>query len=192
MKNTVKVKQFKLSEQLIGLQLPTNKEGHAGRALESVLESLGVPINKGSGADILAYGLEVKTRKETASSAQTVATMSIEDIINTPYKNSNVYKKFQQQLRVKTNELDIIVSADIYDFDQPQIQDLIESAYEHARKQIVANNHIGYTSYVGHWGYFEQCHLPQSDSYSFRFSAQDMKDLESMAHSTFDVLFTYN
>jgi hypothetical protein len=192
MKNPAKVKQFKLAQQLIGQQLPTNKDGHAGRALELLLETLGVTINKGAGADILAYGLEVKTRKETASSAQTVATMSIKDIINTPYKNSNVYKKFQQQLRIKTNELDVIVSANIYDFDQPQIQDLIESAYEYARKQIVANNHIGYTSYVGHWGYFEQCHLPQSDSYSFRFSVRDMEDLESMAHSTFGVLFTYN
>jgi hypothetical protein len=192
MKNNVKVKQFKLAGQLIGQQLPTNKEGHAGRALESLLENLGITINKGAGADILVYGLEVKTRKETASSAQTVATMSIQDIINTPYKNSNVYKKFQQQLRIKTNDLDIIVSADIYDFDQPQIQDLIEAGYECARKQIIANNYVGYTSYVGHWGYFEQCHLPQSEAYSFRFSNQDMKDLESMAHSTFGTLFTYN
>jgi hypothetical protein len=153
---------------------------------------LGVTINKGAGADILAYGLEVKTRKETASSAQTVATMSIKDIINTPYKESNIYQKFQQQLRIKTNELDIIVSAEIYDFDQPQIQDLVEQGYEFARKQIITNNCIGYTSYVGHWGYFEQCHLPNCDAYSFRFSKQDMEDLESMAHSTFSTLFTYN
>jgi hypothetical protein len=192
MKNSAKVKQFKLAQQLIGQQLPTNKDGHAGRALELLLETLGVTINKGAGADILAYGLEVKTRKETASSAQTVATMSIKDIINTPYKESNIYQKFQQQLRIKTNELDIIVSAEIYDFDQPQIQDLVEQGYEFARKQIITNNCIGYTSYVGHWGYFEQCHLPNCDAYSFRFSKQDMEDLESMAHSTFSTLFTYN
>jgi hypothetical protein len=191
MKNLVKVKQFKLAQQLVGQQLPTNKDGHAGRALESLLETLGITINKGAGADILVYGLEVKTRKETASSAQTVATMSIQDIINTPYKKSNIYQKFQQQLRIKTNELDIIASAEIYDFDQPQIQDLVEQGYEFARKQIIANNYIGYTSYVGHWGYFEQCHLPQSDAYSFRFSKQDMEDLEAMAHSTFSILFTY-
>jgi hypothetical protein len=191
MRNTARVKQFKLAQQLIGKQLPTNKDGHAGRALESLIESFGITVNHGAGADILAYGLELKTRKESATSAQTVATMSIDDIISTPYKQSNIYKKFQQQLRIKTNDLDIIVSAEIYNFDQPQIQDLVESGYEFARKQIIANNCIGYTSYVGHWGYFEQCHLPQSDAYSFRFSKQDMDDLESMAHSTFGVLFTY-
>ena len=189
-KNIARVKEFKLSKKLIGHQLPTNIDGHAGRALEKLLESYGVPISQGPVADIEVYGLEVKTRKLTATSAQTVATMSIGDIIATPYKQSIIYHKLQQQLRIKTNELDIIVEAEVYDFDQPQIQDHIERGYEHGRQLIIANNNIGYTPYDGYWGYFEQCHKG-STSYSFRFSGPDMDALEDMTKSTFGSIFEY-
>lgn len=190
MKNIAKVKEFKLSKKLLGHKLPTNMDGHAGRALEKLLESYGVPISQGPVADIEIYGLEVKTRKLTATSAQTVATMNIQDIIDTPYKKSIVYYKLQQQLRIKTNEDDVIVEAEVYDFDQPQIQDKIEQGYEHARKIITNTPNIGYTPYNGYWGYFEQCHKG-SKSYSFRFSGPDMDALETMTKTTFGSLFEF-
>jgi hypothetical protein len=115
--------------------------------------------------------------------------MSSNDIIILPYKLSPVYEKFQQQLRIYTNELDIIEEAVVVDFDQLHIQDLIESAYEHGRKQIINNPNIGYTEYSGYWGYFEQCHLPNSPAYSFRISGPDMDRLEDMSQSTYNTLF---
>jgi len=190
MKNQAKVKVFKLAEQLIGQQLPTNQGGHAGRAAEDLVEQLlGITLNRGKGTDVKIWGWEIKTRKRTATSAQTVCTMSSNDIVILPYKSSPVYEKFQQQLRIYTNELDIIDEAVVVDFDQPHIQELIESAYEHGRKQIVNNPDIGYTEYSGYWGYFEQCHLPNSTAYSFRISGADMDRLEDMAQSTYNDLF---
>lgn len=189
MKNPIKVKAFKLANQLIGKQLPTNHGGHAGRAVENVLRNMGIDINPGKGADMLVYGLELKTRKISATSPQTVATISDKDIIITPYKLSSVYEKFQQQLRVYTNDLDQIVEAKVVDFDQKHIQTLVEDAYEHGRKQIIANPGITCTLYSGYWGYFEQCHLPQSTAYSFRFSGSDLEKLVSMAESTYSSLF---
>jgi len=190
MKNQAKVKVFKLAGQLIGQQLPTNQGGHAGRAAEDLVEQLlGITLNRGKGTDVKIWGWEIKTRKRTATSAQTVCTMSSNDIVILPYKSSPVYEKLQQQLRIYTNELDIIDEAVVVDFDQPHIQELIESAYEHGRKQIVNNPDIGYTEYSGYWGYFEQCHLPNSTAYSFRISGADMDRLEDMAQSTFSVLF---
>jgi hypothetical protein len=38
MKPSLKVKALKISQKLIGLKLPTNLHGHAGRALEQILE----------------------------------------------------------------------------------------------------------------------------------------------------------
>ena len=119
MKNQAKVKEFKPAKMLIGCQLPTNQGGHAGRAVENLLRSMGVPINPGKGPDMLVYGLELKTRKLSAISPQTVATINESDLAVTPYKLSPIYAKFQQQLRVYTDDLDKIVDAKVVDFDQP-------------------------------------------------------------------------
>ena len=194
MKNKIKVTKLteKFLKQLLGKQLPTYKDGHAGRALENLLETFGFDIDRRSGVDIKVYGLEVKTRSLIATSAQTVTTMYACDISEKSYKESPVYEKFQQQLRIKLDENNIIVAADIYDFDQPQIQEQIERAYEKGRQMIIANPDIRYTPYVsGQYGYFEQVHLPQSTAYSFRLSDKMMIDLEHMAKNEFKNLFEY-
>lgn len=194
MKNKIKV--TKLTEKflriLIGKELPTYMNGHAGRALEDLLETYGFDIDRRAGVDIKIFGLEVKTRSLIATSPQTVTTMYYNDIISTPYKLSPVYAKFQQQLRIKLDEHNIIVSAEIYDFDQPQIQEQVEIAYERCRKVLLENPHLSYTPYqTGQYGYFEQVHLPRSEAYSFRFSDGMMTDLENMAKTEFKNLFEY-
>jgi hypothetical protein len=190
MKNTAINKVFKLAQQLIGKQLPTNQGGHAGRAAEDLVEQLlGITLNRGKGLDVKIWGWEIKTRKRSATSPQTVCTISISDVSILPYKLSPVYEKFQQQLRIYTNELDIIDEAILVDFNQPHIQKLIQEAYEHGQKQIIKNPDIGYTECVDKWGYFEQCHLPNSNAYSFRISGANMNKLEDMAQSTYNELF---
>jgi len=180
-----KVKKLKFLNQLIGIKLPTNIDGHAGRAIENILENTGIKINRGLGPDMIDYGIEIKTRKKSATSAQTMAAMTDDHIINNSYRDSNLFKKFQQQLRIKTNDDNVIVEAELYDFDQPQIQELIEAAYEHGRAMIIQNKHIGYTPYVGYWGYFEQTKKDRENWYDFRISDPDMEKLERMAKSTF-------
>lgn len=188
MKNVVKIKSLKISHKLIGKELPTNKDGHAGRAAEYLLESFGIPINRGAGTD-MRHGLELKTRKISATSAQTICVMQPADIIRYSYYNSPVYAKFQQQLRIKTNDNDIIVAADIYDFDQPHIQRLIEDAYENGRQQLIKNPDLLYTPYTGYWGYFENTNPNKTTSLDFRISDPDMQKLEDMSTSTYKNLF---
>ena len=178
-----KIKRIKAAEKLVGKKISTNEFGHAGREVEKLLEELGIKINRGSGPDILDWGVEVKTRKTSATSAQSVTTMSVDDIKNTAYYDSPVYKKFQQQLRIKTNDDDVITEVDIYDFDQPHIQEKVEAAYEHAREQLIKNPNLEYTPYEGYYGYFEK--KTNSSSYDFRISDRDMKTFERMAKSTF-------
>jgi hypothetical protein len=188
MKNTVRVKTFKYASQLIGRQLPTNAHGAAGRAAEDLLEQMGIPINRGPGADMM-FGLECKTRKLSATSSQTICVMHPEDIVKLSYYNSPVYAKFQQQLRIKTNDDDIIISAQVYDFDQPHIQDKVEAAYENGRRQIIKDPNILYTPYEGYWGYFENTNPNKTSCLDFRITNRDMEKFEEMSISTFNKIF---
>jgi hypothetical protein len=178
--------------QLLEKQLPSNFGGDAGRACENLLEDdVGIIINRGSGCDIPAIGWEVKSRKGTATSAQTVATMRPEDIISTPYPLSPIYNKIRKQLRFTTNNNDVIIAIDLCDFDQPQIQDLLQEAYEHARSLIKKTPKIEYTPYEGYWGYFEKTKKDRPEL-DFRLADGQMEKLLDMTNSTFQHIFNYD
>jgi len=181
-----RVKVFKLAENLIGQTLPTNHGGHAGRALEKLLETMGIEINRGQGCDWKVYGVEFKTRDINATSPQTVATMSPKDIKNTAYEHSVISEKFQQQLRVYTKN-NVIIDARMYDFSAPYIQSLVKSAYDHARAQLIIGTDDDYV-YGGEYGYFERTN-PRSKSYSFRIHVGAFEKLERMACSNYNNLF---
>jgi len=184
-----RVKKIKLVDQLIGKTLPTNQNGHAGRMVEHLLEDLGLTINRGHGCDLELLGVEVKTRDIDATSPQTIADMRPDEIIKTQYRDSHVYEKFQQQLRIYTKD-NIIISADIFDFSKPSIQELVEEAYNHAREQIRVNPDLIRTEYTGFYGYFER--TEHKTGLSFRLSSADMTTLENMSQSTFHQIFEYN
>jgi hypothetical protein len=179
-----------IRHHLLGKQLPSNYGGDAGRACEYLLEDIGISINRGVGCDIPEIGWEVKCRKGTATSAQTVATMRPENIISTPYPLSPIYEKIRKQLRFTSNELDVIIAIDLCDFDQPQIQELLEAAYEHARALLRSNPSLAYTPYEGYWGYFEKTKKDRPEL-DFRLADGDMEKLLAMTSSTFQEIFAY-
>ena len=179
-----------IKHHLLGKQLPSNYGGDAGRACEYLLEDIGISINRGAGCDIPEIGWEVKCRKGTATSAQTVATMRPENIISTPYPLSPIYEKIRKQLRFTSNELDVIIAIDLCDFDQPQIQELLEAAYEHARALLRVNPSLAYTPYEGYWGYFEKTKKDRPEL-DFRLADGDMEKLLAMTSSTFQEIFAY-
>jgi hypothetical protein len=176
---------------LLGKQLPSNINGNAGRTCENLLESIGININRGYGCDIPAVGWEVKSRKGTATSAQTVATLHPETVVETSFLQSLVYVKIRKQLRFTTNDLDVIIAIDLCDFDQPQILELIEAAYEHGRALIRDNPQLTYTPYEGYWGYFEKTKKDRPEL-DFRLSDGQMEKLLAMTSSTFQEIFEYD
>jgi hypothetical protein len=176
---------------LLGKQLPSNINGNAGRECENLLESIGININRGYGCDIPAVGWEVKSRKGTATSAQTVATLHPETVIDNPFLQSLVYLKIRKQLRFTTNDLDVIIAIDLCDFDQPQILELIEAAYEHGRSLIRDNPQLMYTPYEGYWGYFEKTKKDRPEL-DFRLPDGQMEKLLAMTSSTFQEIFEYD
>ena len=176
------------ADHLIGIRLPTNIAGHAGREVENIIESMGISVNRRFGIDCPEIDIEIKTRKLSATSPQTMASMLPDYIINNSYKNSILYQKMKRQLRIYTNDLDVIVKAEIFNFDIPEIQDLLEEAYEHGRKIITRRPNIGYTPYEGFFGYFEQT-KSNTNAYDFRVTNNIIKTLEQMTKSNFKHIF---
>lgn len=184
----IKVKKLK-KDNLLGKKLPTNKNGHAGRAVEDILEDQGYNINRqGAVPDMQGLNVEVKTRDIDATSPQTVGTMLIDDIKITPYPLSPISSKLKQQLRVKTKD-QVVVESRIWDFSDPYIQSLLETSYETARQKIIFGCRDRYIP-GGNYGYFEKC-TNSDNSYAWRMSQSMMNKLETMSgnSSTFNTLF---
>jgi hypothetical protein len=180
-----KIKQVK---HLVGQPVPPKTHGAAGREVEEIMAAQGWPMDRrGQGIDVPAYGFEVKSRDLDSTSSQSIGKMLPEDIKVTPFPDSPIHDKIQQQLRVKTQD-QIIVSADMYDFSNPYIQQKIEESYESARAKIIAGDDSNYIP-GGQFGYFERTNPKTSRSYDFRLTDRAMHKLESMATSTFKDLF---
>jgi hypothetical protein len=111
-----------------------------------------------------------------------------EDIIEKSYRESVICEKLQQQLRVKTKD-QIIISAEVYDFSSPYIQEKIEESYETARQKIINGDRSKYIS-GGPYGYFERT-VKGSRSYQFRVSDGAVKKIESMSLATSNKLLTF-
>lgn len=189
----LKVKHMKkASNALIGMAVPS-VGADVGKVVEDTLEDLGYIVNRGKGVDIPGLGIEVKTRRDGATSARQIGTMTMKDIINTPYRLSPIKDKFQQQFIVKHRD-NVIISADVYDFSNAQIQALIEHTFEECRVEMAKYvNCSGDTlpSYVrgndclGYWEHHN------SNSYQFRIAGSVMEKLERMAMNCSNPLFEF-
>ena len=184
----IKVKKLK-KDNLVGKTVPTNKNGHAGRTIEDLLEKQGYNINRrGAVPDMQELNVEVKTRDLDATSPQTVGTMLLDDIKITPYPMSSIAGKLKQQLRVKTKD-QVVVESRIWDFSDPYIQSLIKTSYEAAQQKIIAGCRDKYIP-GGDYGYFEKC-TNSNESYAWRMSQTMMDKLETMSGNspTFNAIF---
>ena len=182
-----------LCHRLIGQAVPTNQHGHAGRYIEDRIEGMGIRINRGAGCDILVLGLELKSRDLGATSPQNISTMTPQQVCNTAYRDSVIFDKFQQQLRVFTQD-QFIVDAGVYDFSPEHIQHLIEQAYEHGRAEIqrcmaAPNSVLPVYVYGTEYGYWER--ICGASSFTFRINAGAYEKLERMACSTFVDFFEF-
>ena len=179
---TLKLKSVKTT--VVGKSVPTRFAGHAGRAIEFMIEQDGFAINRRAVKDNPYF--ELKSRDLDAVSAQTIGSMTLEAIKNTKYEDSPIYEKTQQQLRVKTQN-NVIVESKLYDFSSWHIQSVIKEAYDLARHRIingVCKNYI----YGSQFGFFEKT-KKDSNVWDFRLTDSAFKKVEAMATSTFTKLF---
>ena len=177
-----------IKRSLIGKQISSNFGGQSGRDVENLLEELGVNVDRAEIIDCPVLGWEVKSRRQGATSAQTVGTMYSHEIIATPYKLSKIYLKIRKQLRFTQNEDNVIVDIDLIDFDQPHIQDRLEHAYESQRIKLTQNPKLKYTPVDdGQCAYFE-C-TKDTGSLDFRITETIMNSLIHSSKSTYQQLF---
>lgn len=181
-----------LRKQLVGKHLPPRFEGLAGRAIEDMLVEIGVPIDKQGVVDIPELKLEVKSRDRRSTSPQTAGSMTLKEILNTPvWTDTLFYKKLQKQLRFNTNghidEVNMIESIDIIDFDQSHIQSQFSASYNHSRAQLQQTPNIKTCAHKGHAGYLER--VNDTSSYAFRLDQGRMDTAIVMSKLTFQDLF---
>lgn len=174
-----------------GTSIPFQQDGgNIGEWLEEQLSNNGHQISDGNVPDLEDLGVEVKTRKIGSNSKHTIGKMTPKAIARTPYRKSSIFKKIQQQYRVKyDDDLRVVVSSEVFDFRDEFIQKHIEEAYEAGRAQIkefIKNGHEFPTYVPGtEFGHFNK----QKTSYQFRIPDAAMKKIEYVAKSQFKKLF---
>jgi hypothetical protein len=170
---------------------------------EEQVEKAGFVVNRGPGPDLLQYGIDIKTRREPATSPHAVGRMTLESILVTPWDTSPVGEKIRYQYRIIWNtDLCTIMEARLYDFTGPRCQHLLQSAYEHAQMQLwdatfrpnpdkkgEKSTSVKYRDHLNnvqsHIAYFE-LDEEDSNSWQFRPSPTGMKILTSVALSEMD------
>lgn len=190
-----------------GLQLPrksSSNTGNVGQFIDNYIKTELNICDVSSVVDLEAYGIEIKSKDISTNSDWSIGSMTLEDIIKTPYKSSSVYKKLQALLLVDTDDtFQIVKDIGLYYFDMPEIQTLLEDSYESARRQIqlVVTNHASNIAYQiangnpnailnkvkfdsfqkfqGDYGKFEFTN--NGTSFMFRISQPQMRHLTTLA-----------
>lgn len=183
------VKVTNIKTDFVGTILPKD-HSIRGAAFEDVLAQKGNPVSKGDRVDYPKYGLEVKTKDVKSTSANTVGSMTYENICSTPYNESPISEKIKQQLRVKV-ENGVVVNAKVYDFSPKFIQDAIKDAYEAGRARLIQDGNKSTYIPGTSFGYFERKKNKgeYTNSWAFRIRTTSMDKLENMSKSTYKNLF---
>ena len=171
-------KNLKLKANLVGTVVPDKTNGDAGRHIEDLLESFGVPIDRHAITDNPYF--EVKSRDVNSTSPQTVGGMTLSKIKRTSWETSSIFEKIQIQYRVKTQN-NVIIENTMYDFTGWGVQSLLKEAYENARNRIIA----GDTSdciYGNKFAYLERTNK-KSRTWCLRIRDKAMKKLENISTS---------
>jgi hypothetical protein len=185
----IKVKKLNTgSEKLVLPAQREGNEGNVGKFYEKHLADRGFSMNAGQGVDIPDLNIENKTRNRASRASHTVGTMTYDNIINTPYEQSTICQKLQQQNRVEyDNTFNVVTDESVYDFRDPDIQERLKDSYENARSILRQQGGPGPGTIVGgQYGVFE---WKSGNTYAHRIPDSGMKKMKVMAKSTFNDLF---
>lgn len=197
---------------LKGLSVPAKSAAHSGMVGKFVHQYIctNLNISGNTTVDIAKYGIEIKTKNKGSRTDWSIGSMTVSDIIKTPYEESPIFKKMQAMLLVTTDDsLQIICDVGLYYMDFDEIQTLIKDTYEDARSQLahnvynqqqkVLNTLFGFDvelkfenseSFKGTHGRFE--YMNSGNTFNFRINASAMKKFVSKAavNNKFNQLFT--
>lgn len=197
---------------LRGMTVPgrsTTNTGNVGTFIDSHLKQQMNITNTTTLVDLASLGIEVKSKDIHTSTDWSIGSMTLQDILSTPYNKSSVYQKLQALLLVTTDDtFQVIKDIGLHYFDIDEVQKLLEESYEDARAQIqhqvrlhaakvaqqVLNGNANailkpiefssYQKFHGNYGKFEFTN--NGTSFMFRISVSQMRHLikvSSAAHN---------
>jgi hypothetical protein len=202
---------------LKGMTVPgrsSSNTGNVGNFIDQYLKTQMGISNTTTTVDLSILGIEVKSKDIHTNSDWSIGSMTLEDILSTPYIESSIYQKLQALLLVTTDDVfQVIKDVELHYFDFDEVQQLLCDSYESARagiqhqvnlhaahiaKRIVAGdpNAIlekiqfkNYEKIQGQYGKFEFTNT--GSSFMFRISLSQMKHLTSLSGAYHNKLFTF-
>jgi hypothetical protein len=169
---------------LIGASVIDGKTetGEIGRMIEDIISGANYKIDRDGTVDLPELNVEVKSRKSKSKCPHTMGTMTVENILKTPYEQSPIYKKVQRQYRVKHDEL-TVNEAEVFDFSDPYIQGKLKDAYNHGKTLMAAGkfDKLG-SGKATSWAYWEK---KSGNSYAYRIRDDAMRGMENAKYSTY-------
>lgn len=182
------IKIVKVKTNLTGTVVPKQKRGNEGNTGRHIHGILGIGGHKGP--DIPKIPVEVKTRKKSSKAPHTVGTMTTDDILKSPWEDTNFASKCQHvQELIHDDTFSVnneVTSEKLYDFTKPSIQDLLKRDYEKCRSILAANPNATGTIVGGPYGILEH---KGGNTWAHRIPDSGYKKLQGMATSVFDDFF---
>jgi len=161
--------------------------GNIGRYVENYLASQGYKINKGFGIDLVGLKLEIKTRDINATSAQTVTSLSLSNLLKYDWQRGPARHKITRQYRVLYKQLDskssIVVESGVFDFTKSGIPSILKSDFDINRRYFIdyVEKHGEYPKYVNQgsgWLFLER--TTENEVWQVRITNRNMNKLEAM------------
>lgn len=202
---------------LKGMAVPSRSSsntGNVGTFIDNYVKSQLAISNTTTVVDLASLGIEIKSKDIHTSTDWSIGSMTLADILTTPYEKSSIYKKLQGLLLVTTDDtFQVIKDIGLYYFDIDEVQLLLSDSYEAARTQIQqrVNQHAAnvvqriiagdpnailgkvefnsYEKFQGKYGKFEFTN--NGSSFMFRISISQMKHLISLSSAYQSPLFEF-
>lgn len=112
--------------------------GAVGNYIDQLIKThLRNPFHANTVVDLIKFGIEIKSKDIDTNTSWSIGSMTIADIVNTPYVNSSIYAKMQALLLVTTNhKFGSITDTMLVYLDMDEVQVPLEQTYESLRKQL--------------------------------------------------------
>ena len=126
---------------LRGMSIPAKSmrnSGAVGRYIDNLIKTqLKNPSHLSTVVDLNKFGIEIKTKDTDTNTCWSIGSMTIKDIVDTPYVNSSIYQKMQALLLVTTDDKFRVVTGTLLVYmDIDEVQCLIHDTYEDLRSQL--------------------------------------------------------
>lgn len=176
-------------EGLVGQVFPNtiNKkdDGAYGKYIDALIKAELQVFDPGNGnPDLSDYDIELKSKYDESDTMWTIANMSVNDILNTDYINSPVYRKLQSVLLVSHNK-ELITEVELIYLDNDDAQLCIKECYESVRQQLknyVHSNGASFSSskqFKEEVGVLEYSNIGQQ--FKFRIRSAHFKTIVNMS-----------